>query len=95
MDPYINARKTCDMVYREYAATAGYVNTRVHPQDQVRHRPEQQFERHEEDSYRIDSETGWKYCSSCNYHEFFFFIILVATIRQLVDSMELGLFIID
>ena len=29
---------------------------------------------------------------SCNIHcEFFFFTILVATIRQLVDSMELGL----
>ena len=30
---------------------------------------------------------------TCNCHEFFFFIILVATIRLLVDSMELGHFI--
>ena len=27
------AKKTCDMLYREYAATARYVNTRIHPQD--------------------------------------------------------------
>ena len=79
---YKEAKTTCDRMYREYAATAGYVNTRIHPQDQVRQRPEQQFEGHEEDSYRIDAETEWK----C--HEFFFFIILVATIRQLVDSIR-------
>ena len=30
------ARKTCDKLYRECAATAGYVNTRIPPQDQVR-----------------------------------------------------------
>ena len=30
---------------------------------------------------------------SCYHHELFFFIIMVATIRQLVDSMEVGLFI--
>ena len=29
--------------------------------------------------------------SSCYHHEFFLLVILVATIRQLVDSMELGL----
>ena len=55
------AKKTCERLYREYAAAAGYVNTRIHPQDQVRQRPEQQFEGQEADFYRIDPETGWKY----------------------------------
>ena len=26
--------------------------------------------------YRIDLETGWKYLSPCNHHEFFFFILV-------------------
>ena len=43
------AKKTCDRLYRERAAAAGHVNTRVHPQDQVRQRPEQQSEGHEDD----------------------------------------------
>ena len=88
------AKKTCDGLYREYAATAGYVNTRIHPQDQVRQRPEQQFEGHEADFYRIDSDTGWKY-------------YLLATTTSCSSSsswwrpshswccMELGLFIMD
>ena len=51
------AKKTCARLYREYAVTSGYVTTRSHPQDQVRRqRPAQQFEGHEDDFYRIDSE---------------------------------------
>ena len=38
------------------------VTQRIHPQEQVRQRPDQQFEGHEDDSYRIDSETGCTYC---------------------------------
>ena len=57
------AKKTCNKLYKEYAATAECGNTRIiHPQEHVRQRPNQEFEVHEEDSYRIDSETGWKYC---------------------------------
>ena len=47
-DDYKEAKKTCDKLNREYAATAGYVNTRIHHQDHVRQRPEQ-FEGHEDD----------------------------------------------
>ena len=93
-DDYTEAKKTCNKLYKEYAATAGCGNTTIHHQEQVRQRPNQQFEGHEEDSYPIHSENGWKYLFSCN-NEFFFFIILVATVRQLVDSMELGLFIME
>ena len=34
-DDYKEANKTCDTLHTEYAATAGHVNTRSHPQDQV------------------------------------------------------------
>ena len=67
IDPWINAmttkkqRKTCDRLHRKKTAAAAYVSTRIHPWDQVRRRPKQQFEGHEEDSCRIDSEKGWKY----------------------------------
>ena len=57
------AKKTCNKLYKEYAATAECGNTRIiHPQEHVRQGPNQEFEVHEEDSCRIDSETGWKYC---------------------------------
>ena len=65
MDPWINAmttqkrRKTCDRLHREHAA--GYVNTRTHPQHQIRQGQEQQFEGHEDYFYRVALETGWKY----------------------------------
>ena len=59
-DDYKEAKKTCDMRYRGYTATAGCGNTRIHPRE-VQQRPDQQFDGLEEDSYRIGSETGWKY----------------------------------
>ena len=53
------AKKTCNKLYKEYAATAECGNTRIiHSQEHVRQGPNQEFEVHEEDSYRIDSETG-------------------------------------
>ena len=61
-DDYQKAKKTCNKLCKEYAATAECGNTRIiHPQEHVRQRPNQEFEGHEEDSYRIDSETVWKY----------------------------------
>ena len=55
------AKKTCNRIYKKYAATARCVNTGIHPQDQVRQRPDQQSEGHDNDFNRIDSETGVKY----------------------------------
>ena len=51
-DDFKEAKKTCNNLYREYAATARCGNTRIHPQEQVRQRLDQQFVGHEEDSYR-------------------------------------------
>ena len=60
-DDYKQAKETSNEMCKEYTATAGCGNTTIHPQQQVRQRPDQQFEGHEEDSYRLDSSTGWKY----------------------------------
>ena len=69
------AKKTCDKLHREHAATARCGNTRIHPQEQVR---QSQHCGGHVDSYRVDSESGWKVDMLA--------IILVATIRQLEDS---------
>ena len=70
-------------------------NTRIHPQETSSTTTQtNQFEGHEQDSHRIEFRNWMEILYSCNNHiEFFFFTVLVATIRQLVDSMELGLFI--
>ena len=60
-DDYKEAKETCNRLHKEHAGTAGCGNTTIHPQQQVRKRPNQQFEGYEEDSYRLDSSTGWKY----------------------------------
>ena len=60
-DDYKEAKETCNRLYKEYGATAGCGHATIHPQQQVRQRPNQQFEGHEEDSYRLDSSTGWRY----------------------------------
>ena len=49
-DDYKEAKKICNRL--------SVVTQKSHPQEQVRQRPDQQFEVHEEDSYRIDSGTG-------------------------------------
>ena len=48
---YQEAEETCDKSYRKYAATAGCGNTGIHPQEQVRQRPDQQLEGHEGHSH--------------------------------------------
>ena len=53
------AKETCNKMYKEHAATAGCGNAPIHPQQQVRQKSNQQFEGHEEDSYRLDS-SGWR-----------------------------------
>ena len=53
-DDYKEAKKTCDRLYREYP-------TKEFILEQVQQRPDQQFDGLEEGSYRIGSETGWKY----------------------------------
>ena len=58
-------------------------NTPIAPQQQVRQRPNQQFEGHEVYSYRRD--TAFVFIS----------VIMVATERQLVVNVELGLFIME
>ena len=35
-------------------------NTKIHPKDQVRQSPAQQFEGHQESDYRVEPSTGWK-----------------------------------
>ena len=45
-DDFKDAWKFCDKLHRKYTATAGYVNTRIHPRDQVRQRLDQQLEGH-------------------------------------------------
>ena len=60
-DDYKEAKKICNKLYKEYAATARCENTTIHLQEHVRQRPNQQFEGHEEYSLQVDSETGWKY----------------------------------
>ena len=59
-DDHQETKETCNKLYKEYAAAAGCGNTTIHPQQRVREKPNQQFEGHEEDSYRLDSSTGWK-----------------------------------
>ena len=49
------AKETCNKMYKEHAATAGCGNAPIHPQQQVRQKSNQQFDGHEEDSYRLDS----------------------------------------
>ena len=44
-DDYKEAKKNCDWLYKEYAAAARNVKTRIHPRNQIRQRQEQQFER--------------------------------------------------
>ena len=70
MDLWINAmntkeaKKTCDRLYTENMQQQQQqmlTQERIDPQDQVRQRPEQQFEGHEGDFYRVESETGWNY----------------------------------
>ena len=101
MDPWINAMTTNKQRKLVIGCTENMQQQQdmsaeeFHPRDEARQRPEQQFGGHEDDCYRIDSETGWKYYFSCYHHEFFFLFILMATIRQLLDSMKLGLFIMD
>ena len=91
MDPWINAhdykevKKTCVRLYRECAATAGYVNTRIPPQDQVRQRPEQTSRRTWRGFWPNWFRNTMDISSSCDYHEFFFFIFLVATILRLQE----------
>ena len=77
MDLWINAmasrkqRKLVTGCTENMQQQQDLLHARIHPQCSVRQRPEQQFEGHEEDCYRIDSETGWKYfllatTSSCS-----------------------------
>ena len=90
---YKEAKKTCNTPYREFAATAGCGDTRIHRQEQVRQRPTiwRTWRGFLSNWFR-----NWMdILNSRNNHNEFFFIILVATIRQLVDSMELGLFIME
>ena len=63
MDPWINAMTTkkqwklvtsCTEIVQQQQ---DMLTQEFHPHDQVRQRPEQQFEGHEKDSYRIDAET--------------------------------------
>ena len=89
-DDFKAAKETCKRLHHEYTAITGCGNTPIPPQQQVRPRPNQQFEGHEEYSCRLDSP-GWKYFVPANSALVFIFVITMATERQLVVSVELGL----
>ena len=101
MDPWIKredckeAKKTCDRLHREHAAAAGCVNARIYPQKSNSTRTGTTIRRTRRWFFIVLIEKSDGDLFSCNHHEFSFFIILVATIRQMVDSMELGLFIME
>ena len=54
-DDINDARGTCKTLYHEHTASTGCANMPILPQQEVRQRPNQQFERHEEYSYGLDS----------------------------------------
>ena len=66
-DDFKDAKETCKRLYHEHTAIDGCGNTPIPPQQQVRQRPNQQFEGHEEYSNRPDP-SGWKYYITAAMH---------------------------
>ena len=80
-------------LYHEHAAITGCGNTPIPPQQQVRQRPDQQFEGHEEYSLDLIQLDGNIMLSRQCIR--LISVIMVATERQLVVNVELGLFIME
>ena len=62
-----DAKQTCKRLYHEYTAITGSGNKPIPPEQEVRQRPNQQFESHEEYSCWLDS-SGWTYYVPATMH---------------------------
>ena len=82
-DAFEDAKERCERPYHERTAITGCGNTPIPPQQQVRQRPNQQFEGHGEYSKRLDS-SGWKYYVPATMHSSIF-VITMATEQLVVD----------
>ena len=66
-DDFKDGQETCKRLYHEHTAITGCGYTPIPPQQQVRQSPNQQFEGHDEKSYRVDS-SGWTYYVPATTH---------------------------
>ena len=55
------AKHACRRLYKEHVESTGQGNQPIHPAQQKRQNPQQQFESHEEYAYKVHPRTGWRY----------------------------------